>query len=336
MVSGAPDEARWIRSEPRRALPAPLLERIVHTAFPHCSVVGIQPLTDGLRNTNFKLYLDSTREPIVLRIYEHDASLCQKEVDLMRLAGKSVPVPEVIHAQPRGFEDLPPFALLRYVEGISFHELRRSGDRDAVAQAASSAGQTLAAIGRATFPRSGWLAPGPAVTALLLEGADPMPRFVDLCLASANLRRRIPADLRDRTHALVWSWVSQLATLESEAHLVHGDFNRRNLLVRRIAGRWSVAAVLDWEFAVAGSPMGDLGSFLRYERASRPVVEPHFSTGYLQAGGRLPADWRRLARLVDLAALCESLTHDQLPDAVAAELVELVRATVEDRETQLE
>jgi hypothetical protein len=50
----------------------------------------------------------------------------------------------------------------------------------------------------------------------------------------------------------------------------------------------------------------------------------------------LPGDWRRLARLVDLAALCESLTHDQLPDAVAAELVELAGATVEDREAQLE
>jgi hypothetical protein len=39
--------------------------------------------------------------------------------------------------------------------------------------------------------------------------------------------------------------------------------------------------------------------------------------------------------LVDLAALCESLTHDQLPDAVIQELVELVRATIEDRDPDL-
>lgn len=336
MVSGAPGEARWIRPEPRRGLPAPVLERIVHTAFACCSVAGIQPLTGGLRNANFKLHLDSPRETIVLRIYEHDASLCQKEVDLMRMVAGSVPVPEVIHAEPRGFEDLPPFALMRFVDGISFQELRRGGDRDAVAQAACSAGETLAAIGRPTFPRPGWLAPGPAVTVALLEGVNPMPRFVDLCLASANLQRRMPADLPDRTHALVWSWVSQFAGPEDEARLVHGDFNRRNLLVRRIAGRWSVAAVLDWEFAVSSSPLADLGRFLRYERPSRPVVEPHFSTGFLQAGGTLARDWRSLARLVDLAALCESLTHDQLPDAVVRELVELVRATVENREPQLE
>ena len=89
MIAGAPDEARWLRALPRRTLSAPLLERIVHTAFPRGGVVDMQPLAEGLRNANFKLRLDSTPELIVLRIYEQDASLCQKEVDLIRLVGGS-------------------------------------------------------------------------------------------------------------------------------------------------------------------------------------------------------------------------------------------------------
>jgi hypothetical protein len=59
---------------------------------------------------NFKIQLDSALELIVLRIYEHDASLWQKELDLIRLIGGSVPVPEVIYAEPRGgrmFRRLP-------------------------------------------------------------------------------------------------------------------------------------------------------------------------------------------------------------------------------------
>jgi fructokinase len=95
-----------------------------------------------------------------------------------------------------------------------------------------------------------------------------------------------------------------------------------------------VTAVLDWEFATSGSPLTDVGHFLRYECVSRPVAEPHFSEGYLQTGGKLPDGWRRLARVVDLIALCESLTHDELPHDIVAELVELVRATVEDRDPQ--
>jgi fructokinase len=295
----------------------------------------LEPLTEGLRNANFKLRLDSAPESIVLRIYEHDASLCQKEVDLLRLVGGLVPVPEVLYAEPRGCPDLPPFMLMRYVAGISFRDLKRSGDTEAIAEAACSAGETLAAISRIAFPQAGWLTAGPAVTAPLLDGEDPAPRFVDGCLESTNLRRRMPADLRDRASALMWAWAPQLASLNGQTHLVHGDFNRRNLLVRRMAGRWSVAAVLDWEFAVSGSPLGDLDNFLRYERASRPLAEPHFSAGYLHAGGRLPQDWRRLGRLLGLTSLCERLTHDQLPDTVVAELVELIRATVDNRDPRL-
>lgn len=41
-------------------------------------------------------------------------------------------------------------------------------------------------------------------------------------------------------------------------------------------------------------------------------------------------DWRRLARIVDWMALCESLTHDGLASAIVSELIELVAATVED------
>jgi aminoglycoside phosphotransferase (APT) family kinase protein len=272
---------------------------------------------------------------VVLRIYEHDASLCRKEWDLLRLAGGSVPVPEVIHAEPYGLEDLPPFTLARYVEGVSFRDLRRSGDTGAMAEAAYSVGESLAAIGRATFDRPGWLGLGPAVTEPLLDGKDPTPRFVDLCLASIDLGRRMPADLRSRTSGLVWRWAPQLARLDEEARLVHGDFNGRNLLVRCLAGRWRVVAVLDWEFAVSGSPLGDLGNFLRYERALRPIAEPHFSVGYSHAGGALPRDWRRLARVLDVAAICESLTHGQLPDGAAAELVELIRAIVENRDPEL-
>jgi len=322
-VPGAPAEARWLRASPRRTIPAALLERLGRR------VVSAEPLGDGLRNANFKLQLEGSSEPVVLHIYEHDASLCGKEIDLMRLVSGAVPAPEVIYAEPDGGEDLPPFALLRYVEGITFRELYRARDREAIAQAARSAGETLAAIARFTFSKPGWLGPGTAVGAPLLEGSDAMPRFVDLCLESANLRLRVPGELRDRTHSLVWAWASRLAGLASDACLVHGDFNKRNLLVRPLSGRWTVAAVLDWEFAVSGTPLTDLANLLRYESAAQPLIEPLFSEGYTSAGGVLPPDWRRLARVVDLTALCEGLTHDDLSDAMSLELVELVWATVE-------
>lgn len=333
MVPGTPAQARWIRSQPRRALPAMVLERIVRLALPRAHVADCEPLEGGLRNSNFRIQIDSPPQRLVLRVYEHDESLCAKELDLMRLVGGSVPLPEIIHAEPRATDDLPPFLLMTYVEGVDFRELARGGDAGAVAQAAYSIGETLAAIGRFKFPKAGWIAPGPTVTAPLLEGADPLPRFVDLCLAAESLHSRAPAELRRRAHTLVWEWAARLAELDGETALVHGDFNRRNVLVRCVAGEWRVAAVLDWEFAIAASPLWDIGNFLRYERAARPLAEPHFSQGYRDADGTLAADWRDLARVVSMSACCEALTRE-LPDTVAAELVELVRATVERRDPE--
>ena len=192
----APLEARWVRSEPRRAIPAAEAERMVRRAFPRGRIVRAQPLAGGFRNANVKVTLDATAEPIVLRVYEHDASLCRKEADLIRVVGGSVPVPEVILAEPAG-EGLRPFMLQRFVEGPTLRELVGSARSEEVAEAAHSAGETLAAIGSITFAKPGWLAPGPTVTHPLLPGADPMPRFVDRFLASPMLQRRVPAELRD-------------------------------------------------------------------------------------------------------------------------------------------
>ena len=46
------------------------------------------------------------------------------------------------------------------------------------------------------------------------------------------------------------------------------------------------------------------------------------------AGGILPPDWRRRANLIALGALCEALTHPNLPEDIAAELVELIGQAV--------
>ncbi len=334
MVLGAPFESRWVRAEPRRDAALPLLERILHTALPRARILHVEAL-GGLRNANFKIQLDGEPESVVVRIYEHDASVCRKELDLLRAIGTRVPVPEVIHAEPNGIEGVPPFAVLRFIHGITFRDLKCTGDRESICQAAYAMGQTLASIGKITFPRTGWLGPGPRVSAPLLTGENPVPRFIDLCLRSEHLAARLEDSLCRRLHDTIWQHAQELSQIDNQAHLVHGDFGKRNILVRRSAGahpseKWTVAAVLDWEFAVSGSPLMDVGHILRYERTARPLLEPDFSRGFTDAGGRLPSNWRRMARLIDCVALCEALTHDALAEEFALEIVELVRAAVED------
>jgi aminoglycoside phosphotransferase (APT) family kinase protein len=305
-----------------------LLERI----FPGKCVVGIEALSGGLINANFKLQLHGLSDPFVLRFYTRYPEACQKEIDIYRLIRSTVPVPEVIAARPEGGEGTGPFAVLRYVEGIPFRQLRRTRNAPAIASAAFEIGGTLAAIGKYQFDQPGWFGPGLRIGGRFIEGADSIARFADLCLASDNLQRRVTSELVTSLHDFAWQWSPRLASIEDECSLVHSDFGSRNLLVREIDGKWRVAAVIDWEFAFSGSPLLDVGNFLRYERSQQPLVEPHFSRGFSEGGGTLPDDWRRLARVIDLTALCEQLTRDELPVDVERELVELVQATLDDRD----
>lgn len=72
-----------------RDIPAPILERILHTVLPGCDITGIEFLAEGFRNANFKLGFGDRNDVMVLRIYQHDPALCQKEIDLIRRLEKT-------------------------------------------------------------------------------------------------------------------------------------------------------------------------------------------------------------------------------------------------------
>ena len=122
------------------------------------------------------------------------------------------------------------------------------------------------------------------------------------------------------------------AIFDDDARLVHGDFGATDILVHQVGGVWQVAAVIDWEFALAGSPMFNLGHFLRYERAARPLREPTFSQAYPRRGGELPDDWRQVARAVNLTALCNLLTRDEVPRDIVDEVTAMVEASLAGRD----
>jgi len=312
-------------------LTSEIIDRVtprIAKGFPRARIVDCQRLSGGLINSNFKVQLDNPSLVVVLRIYERAPELCQLEIDLLGLVSETVPVPELLFAEPRPVDETRPFVILRYIDGLTFRELKRTGDSAALQLAAYSLGKTLAAIGRYRFPEPGRLGEGLVVAGKFIEGPDPVPRLVDRFLSSTVLQERISKELHERLHTFFWSWAPRLASLETESSLVHGDFGSRNTLVRCAGGGWVVAGVIDWEFALSGSTLMDVGHFLRYEIEQKPVREPHFSRGYLEAGGTLPDDWRRLARVIDLSALVDLLTRDGLPADVMTEVIDLINAAV--------
>jgi aminoglycoside phosphotransferase (APT) family kinase protein len=302
-----------------------VLPRILARALPDHAILSCEPLAGGLSNAIYRIHVAGLADSFVLRLYSRDPAACRKEIDLHRLISPAVPVPEILHAECTGDPDTPPYILMRWVEGITFREIKRRRDPAEIAACARAIGAVLARIGAFTFDRPGAIGPALVIGPPLIES---IPAFVEQCLATPDFERRVGPSDRLRLRQFFRDWAPALSALDGDRSLVHSDFGGPNLLLRQSAGRWQVAAVLDWEFAFSGTPLCDIGHMLRYERSDAPLIEPHFSNAFRDHGGMLPPDWRPLARAIDLTALCEFLARPTLPDDVLAEILELTFATL--------
>ncbi len=312
-------------------IPAPDISEVQRLLAPWLvgrRVIAVEALSGGLMNRNCRIAIESEPAPVVLRIYDRDPDACAKELAIFNLAGERVPVPTVLYADLEPAHDIPPFALLEFIPGISLRELARSGSVVATADAAYEAGLLLARLQEFRFPETGLLTPALTVDTSRFDGQLTTAGLVERFAKSPTFQRRVAAPLLDRLLDLARNTDEPQ---DQTATLVHGDFNAANIRVHEARGRWSVAAILDWEFAFAASPLCDVGNFLRYERATSPRYEPAFSNGCRDGGLALNDDWRQAARMADLPALCEMLTRDSVPHDVAMELLDLASRTADSR-----
>jgi len=106
---------------------------------------------------------------------------------------------------------------------------------------------------------------------------------------------------------------------------VHADFNASNILIRD--GR--VAAILDWEFAFAGDALFDFANITRPPLGQRAGFAEGLAAGYRAAGGALPEDWPRLARLVDLYNWADFLARPDPGQALIGDATRMIAAVLD-------
>ncbi|MEU3691857.1 phosphotransferase [Streptomyces narbonensis] len=308
-----------------RPAPVGLLDPATHAwltrhALPGASLYGVDPLPGGFTNDMSLLTARPAgargAERYVLRRYRRNSgrvprNTCAVEVAVLgRAAARTVPVTAVVAADPHGRATGRPTLLYRFMEGVPLSRVLADGPaRGEARDLGRSVGVVLARIGRVRLPRPGAFGDSSLVPAP--DGPAPLgdlPGFVDRCLATAAadgpLNGLDTAVLRALARRGPWA----LAAVAGERSLVHCDFNPKNLLVKRRAGRWEVAAVLDWELAFSGSPLFDVGNMLRFAHEYPPAFATGFIEGFRAGNGRLPGDWLRISRTLDLFAIADILT----------------------------
>jgi len=307
----------WSRPYPAILLDPDAASALVRSLPGRPAVLRVTELSGGLANTNLRLDLDG-HPPVVLRLFQRDPTQASKERAIHALAAeRGVPAPRLLGSGDDPVTGLP-FALLEWVDGQRLDEAARGLDDPALLPLARSIGGALAAIHAVTFERSGFLDGSLTVAEPADAGGAGLIGFLHHVLVDGSGGDRLGRDLADRLVAFAGREAGLLDRWPGAPCLTHSDFGGTNILVRQGPQGWAVAAVLDWEFAFAGSPFFDFGNLLRPPLGSRPGFADSVAAGYRAAGGALPAEWRRMAALADLFSWAEFLTRPTVSDAVVA------------------
>jgi len=295
-------KARWTRGSRAARWPRNP-DRMVRTAFPRCRVVEMQPLGDGLRNANFKLRLDGhpSRWSAHLRA---DASRARKgwtcfgwPAARSRAGGDSRGA-----VRAGGSAAVYPGGLCgRYRP----RDLERSGDTEAAAQADIPREKLWRDWPHQVRPGRDGSVQGRPSRRRCWKGRTPR-RDSWICVPRrATSKGAHAADLAPSRQRPVWRWAPELAVW-MRARLVHRRLNEPQPAGTCLAGRGPLCRA-----QIGSSPFPALrwATWATSCATSAPRTlsrAAFFGRPTLHAGGALARDWWRLARVLDLAAVCEA------------------------------
>ncbi|PYZ98972.1 hypothetical protein CR205_10505 [Alteribacter lacisalsi] len=313
----------WERMRQEEPFDREWAEELLYQYDPDARLVEAQRLTGGLSNTNFLLLLAGAQK-LVLRI-PHDRQCLAKEQAVHNLLETIEFVP---HMQVCGSTGSEQAAFLDWKKGTLLRDVLGKVSDPKQEEAGKSVGRAMGRFRNiASFSRAGDLD-------VNLEIGFPFsltPAFYnstfDYFFSAGKTGRHLHPGLAREVRRFAVKHATLLESDTSGTGLVHGDFNGLNILMEGT----EVSAVLDWEFAMAGSIYIDLGNLIRYDTYPDFVrFEAGVLAGLKQEGIELPEEWRKLARLADLVSLCSMLDHDEVGPIRNADLTRLITQTVND------
>ncbi len=281
-----------------------------------------RPLSGGYSGEVF--LVEYAGERAVLRVYGSTPERAAVDAGLLRLVHGLVPVPRVLdlrHNDPA--QPGPAHLLTSFEPGERLDLVLTDGDAVERSRLASGVVDVLVALSGVAFLRPGMFVDADLTLSDSHAPAAGLVEWLDLHVGGSALGGWDAGLLRSL--AQVCQYADVLLDGIDRTCLVHSDFNGKNILVDRRTG--AVTAVLDWEFAHAGSPYADLGNLVRFDRGTAWADD--VVAGFVDRARGLAPDPLTLAYASDLWALIDlagrACQHDVGAKA-ALLLTEIARA----------
>src|SRR5262245_55510943 len=291
------------------------------------AITGVDRVEDGLKNTIYRVTLADRGSSLCLRIFAAGQLQWEKERKILTHVSGSLPVPDILLAECGGNSFSYPYLVYRWIEGITLDECRRNLQPAAFSSLAEPLARLV--VGVARFSLAGVLNGKPEYVHACSSSIKAMLVETEEMLCRGLARARLGGELADALWRRLEANAARLVDFDRYACLVHGDFGGRNILVAPANDdKWGVSGLIDWEDSYHGSPLWDVGRLFRYARRYSPNFLERFERDYRSAGGTLPENWWRIARLLDSTRLVEILNEERELPVVFAECRELIEAVV--------
>jgi len=309
---------KWERSIPFYSVDAAKAAYLFRQFDSGVRLENIQPLQEGKRNSNYRA--QTSAGDYVLRIFSPGDESWRMEHEIRRILQGQVPLQRLYHIGQEDCIGNRTFAIYEFVHGQSLLDAMLSGFMPEEKVLRQLGGQ-MAAIHEIRYPQAGFV----DKELKLAEELTPLETWYGYFLNDA-VRKRIGEGVADRIERLVSRSGCSLEEMDRRISLVHGDFRPTNLLL--FEGK--ISAVLDWEFAMAGHSIADIGQLFRYENQFPASHKDAFVHAYNERSDwKLPDNWEKLGRLRDLINLLQMLgAEEELPHKFL-DLSRLIERTLE-------
>lgn len=317
----------WIRHKTHLELSKVQAQQLLAPLAIPAPIADLTVLTSGFSNTNYQVtFRDDAHKPLVIRLIEHaDKERMSKEIKINEFI-KGLPQPKFIYHQE---EDSPidlPYIVMEYIEGKRLDALDLPLKPEQITKLGHSLGAALATIHKVKFAEAGFLNGMLIVDKPIKMTGRSLNAFANQVLIEQGRQEMLGKSLSRRLMAFIEEEGELLNSYKSLPCLCHSDFGSSNILID--CDQMTVTAILDFEFAFAGTPYVDFGNLLRPPFGLEAGVREAVASGYKAAGGQLPDNWYHLSLLTDLFAWLEFLSRDEVPEPVLDSIRIIVSETI--------
>lgn len=294
-------EQNWERTFPFIIIHNDEVEILFKGILDKEDIVCITKISEGCRTSNY--IVEGKEQKYLLKIFSSDNNN-KKEITLLNNLKQDIKVQAVYKISTNEIIDNRQFGIYEYVDGVSLGKYLAQGN-SINSKFIKSIARSLAKIHSYKFERAGFF----DENLNIVEYVPPVRQWYEMFLTK-KVRERLGEDLSKGILELVSKYDAQLKKIDNDIRLVHGDFQGTNILINN-----EEPYILDWEFAMAGHPISDIGQFFRYDEYYSEDIIKEFEMEYRKHSDYiLEDDWYMLSKVRDIPNLLQLMnTEEEMP-----------------------